>query len=149
MNIEQYRKLLYSLCEITGLDCDALQENGAVTVDGTDMQLLFDEQADPESVHIRVDLGARFEEVGSNAHRALLVATYDASPKEMLNVSVHPQSGHIVITSRSSLDPDMTGENLAIDLQRHARSVREWWSEFQLMLIPADVNQPGPGMIPV
>jgi hypothetical protein len=132
MNIEQYWRLLQAFSKIAGLDPHALREDGAVSVDGIDMQLLFNEAADSEAVHVRVDLDTRFDEVGSDVHRALLAANYDSPPEQLLKVSVHPPSGNLVITFRLPLGLDVSGETLANDLQRHARDIREWWHGFRI-----------------
>lgn len=131
MNIDQYRKLLQSFCVTVGLDPVALLEHGTVTVDGMDMQLIFNEEADPEWIHIRIDLGLRFEELGHQAHRELLAANYKPPSHDSINVSVHPQLGNVILGLKSPASLDMTPEKLANHLQHHAQNASDWRNAFQ------------------
>lgn len=144
MNRHQYETLLEGLCTCCNLDFNLLRERSILEMEGRTVCLIYDEQAHPQQLNIRIDLG-RVDIAPHAVKEAMLQANYALGLNGAAVFSVEPHSAHAVLTLAQGLD-GLTAPQLLDSLKEN---LQLWNTGWQILCMAAAERQgDGPSLVP-
>jgi hypothetical protein len=129
MNLHQYQNMIRNFCKAHGLDnAQVLIDTGAIHLGGMDMLLRYDESMHPDILRLHLDLGEPPSGMREKLWGMLLTGNFMMGEHTGNHVvfSVHPDSGHIILTLHAHLMEDSPEFLLRLLNEASAEGQKMW-----------------------
>lgn len=128
MRKPDYDRLLLQMGEHLGLhDVAPLQSTGLLRVGGHDLLLQYDEEAEPDVVQARLDMGTVDQDLREWMWYRLLVSNFEWGLNGILGWSLTPDGDHVILTAQHPLDAQFNGVALASWLRNLVACADAYW----------------------
>jgi hypothetical protein len=127
MNVDSYRLLLADLCRELGL-AEVTPSGDRLLVEGVEITLSRELDAQGEHLWIKVDFGAVPEPYAHRVYRSMLETNLRAGAPEAGLLTLQP-SGHAALLVRHPLTTALPGDMLAEVLVRYSAVAKRWVSD--------------------
>jgi hypothetical protein len=135
-----FHSLVADFCERAGIGHpEAVEQGEPVEVDGIPCSVLHDPVAEPATLSIYTDFGARPDEREASAYVELLTRNYANIAGRGIGYAISPYTGHVFRVDHLALGT-CTAEELATTMYDAAAEAQEW-RQTRFLPHPADPHE--------